>query len=603
MTDEARYGIPEDPPPKTSHWHRRLTDGLPASSWRLVAVGCAAALPIVVFTILLGLFYADDRQRLIEAEMDGTVTALATSIEREVEARFQILTVMADSSDLTRGDLDSFHRELSTYIRRTDQGWFTMALIDPAAKSMVVNTLRPFGAPLPYTSAPAHIGKVVETRQPQVFGVVPSGTIQPKPLIIMGVPVTEGDRVRYVLNGTLFPSILNGVLTRHNFPAAHTVAVIDANGRIAARSREAETFVGAKITESAAAKLAAMDGLRGRFRAFTQEGNEVHTTFQRIPSLGWTVLYGVPETLLRVPLERADRILTPSAVLAVVLSAVLIVLFIRSDNRRRRVEADAAQAAEAAGRREREVLEQARQQAESTSKAKTDFLANMSHELRTPLNAILGFTEALQLGIFGPLQTDKQIEGLRSIHHAGSLLKGCIDDMLDMAQIESGRVILNDSDVDLADLIRACVTTLTPMASGRGQKIEFTSENNVALPKVRVDALRFNQILLNLLNNAVKFTPPGGLITVDADHTPDGWIRLLIRDSGIGIDAEDMELVLQPFGRAASPYVRKQEGTGLGLPLARRLVLLHGGTFHITSRPGTGTSVSLGIPPDRVIQS
>lgn len=113
--------------------------------------------------------------------------------------------------------------------------------------------------------------------------------------------------------------------------------------------------------------------------------------------------------------------------------------------------------------------------------------------------------------------------------------------------------------------------------------------------------LRFTQALTNLLDNAVKFTPAGGLVTIDADLAPDGWVRIAVRDSGDGIDPRDMELIQLPFGRASSPYVKRQNGTGLGLPLARRLILLHGGTFQISSRAGIGTVVSIGIPPERVV--
>jgi two-component system cell cycle sensor histidine kinase PleC len=556
---------------------------------------------VVLFTVVLGQFYVNDRQKLLKSEVDGVVAALSTAVEREIAARFQVLTALADSSELARSDLEAFLRELHTYVHRADQGWFTMLLIDPDSQSMLLNTLRPFGAPLPYPKAPAHIAQVAETRRPQAFGVIPSGSLQPRPLVVVGVPVVRDGKVRYVLNGTFFPAVLNAVLAQQNFPAAHTVAIVDANGRIAARSREADTFVGSRITESAAAKLAAINGNRGHFKSTTQEGEQVWTTFQRIPSLGWTILYGVPETILTAPLERANRILLPAGLAAVLCSAGLTVLFARSDRRRHRRQAQARAEAEAEARRGYEALEQARDRAEAANQAKTDFLANMSHDLRTPLNAVLGFTEALQLEIFGPLANEKQRESLRSIHHAGSLLKGCIDEMLDMAQVESGWIPLNETTVDLGDMIRGVVARAAPLAASQNLHLEFTPAADAELPKIRADALRFAQALTNLLDNAVKFTPAGGLVTIDADLAPDGWVRIAVRDSGDGIDPRDMELIQLPFGRASSPYVKRQNGTGLGLPLARRLILLHGGTFQISSRAGIGTVVSIGIPPERVV--
>jgi two-component system, sensor histidine kinase and response regulator len=247
----------------------------------------------------------------------------------------------------------------------------------------------------------------------------------------------------------------------------------------------------------------------------------------------------------------------------------------------------------------REALKAAKDSAESANRTKSEFLANMSHELRTPLNAIIGFSESLQRGLFGGL-TDKQHEYVHDIHGAGQHLLAIINDVLDLSRIESGKAALFEEDVDLESLALSAIRMVRPRAEEK--RLAIALEGVRGLPSVRADSMRLQQVLLNLLSNAVKFTPEGGSAAVTGAIDADGNIRLAVTDTGIGIAVSDIPKVLMPFELVESAFARKYKGTGLGLPLAKRLVEMHGGAFKIESAPGQGTTVVILLPASRIVR-
>jgi signal transduction histidine kinase len=235
--------------------------------------------------------------------------------------------------------------------------------------------------------------------------------------------------------------------------------------------------------------------------------------------------------------------------------------------------------------------------AEAANQTKSEFLANMSHELRTPLNAIIGFSDVLHRGYYGALNP-KQSEYVEDIRSSGTHLLNVISDILDMSKIETGKLELRESDVDLCDLVQSCLPLIRERARESGVALHTDLPSDLGL--IRVDETRFRQIVVNLLSNAVKFTATDGTITIAAACDRAG-LALKVQDSGIGMSDEEIVVALQPFRQVDNSLARRYEGTGLGLPLARELVRLHQGELLVESAPGIGTTVTIRLPAPRVL--
>lgn len=242
--------------------------------------------------------------------------------------------------------------------------------------------------------------------------------------------------------------------------------------------------------------------------------------------------------------------------------------------------------------REQEI-KAAQERAESANKAKSRFLANMSHELRTPLNAVIGFTDMMRQQTFGPLGNERYQEYATLIYDSGQLLLDLISDMLDMAKIEAGKLELNIENVDFNSTVEDSVRMLRDRAENSG--LELT----LSMPKQNVfaaaDKRAVKQIMLNLLTNAIKFTPAGGHVGVSV-RTGDGQATISVRDTGIGIPADDLERIGNPFEQVNGDPMLAKSGSGLGLALVRALVEKHGGSLRIESEEGVGTDVRVSFP-------
>lgn len=244
-------------------------------------------------------------------------------------------------------------------------------------------------------------------------------------------------------------------------------------------------------------------------------------------------------------------------------------------------------------------LRQAIENADEANRAKSAFLANMSHELRTPLNAIIGFSEMMINATLGPVNNEHYVEYLGDIKFSAQHLLQIINDVLDMSKIEAGKMPLTDEEINIVGLLDSARRLM--MARAEQQQVTIMpviAPENVA--KLYADERLVRQVFLNLLSNAVKFSRPEGTIAIIIAMTDEGEMAITVQDHGIGIPAERMKDVMEPFGQVTDPRVNKGQGTGLGLPIAKAMVEMHGGTLSVSSEVNKGTKVTCTFPAARV---
>jgi signal transduction histidine kinase len=246
-------------------------------------------------------------------------------------------------------------------------------------------------------------------------------------------------------------------------------------------------------------------------------------------------------------------------------------------------------------------LTESMERSEAANQAKSSFLANMSHEFRTPLNAIIGFSQIIRDQIMGPVGKPVYTDYAKDVCDAGKHLLGLINGVLDMAKIEAGKVELYDEVLNPAEVVRASMMEVRLQAANKGIALE--ADIPPGTPFIRGDALRLRQVLINLLSNAVKFTPEGGCVTVSVASDTGRGVVFTVADTGIGMSRDEIEVALEPFSQIENALVKKYEGTGLGLPLAQRLVELHGGGLIIDSAKGVGTTIRVQLPHERTVRA
>jgi signal transduction histidine kinase len=246
-----------------------------------------------------------------------------------------------------------------------------------------------------------------------------------------------------------------------------------------------------------------------------------------------------------------------------------------------------------------EQLGLARQQAEQANQAKTTFLANMSHELRTPLNAIIGFSEMIERKVLGPIPENYRHYG-EIVRTSGQHLLSIINDILDIAKLNSGKTELHFEPVDVNKTAGEAISIISTRAASAGVHVAMTHESTC--PRIDADPVRLRQVLLNVLVNAVKFTPSGGQVNVSMAVAGTD-LRITVKDNGIGMAPEDIPRALEPFTQVGRARTSAQEGTGLGLPISKTLVEMHGGRFEISSVPRQGTTITISLPIGRTAQT
>jgi two-component system, cell cycle sensor histidine kinase PleC len=240
-------------------------------------------------------------------------------------------------------------------------------------------------------------------------------------------------------------------------------------------------------------------------------------------------------------------------------------------------------------------------EADLANQVKSQFIATMSHELRTPLNTVLGFSKLLSEQDRRHLSNAEIVEYAQLVHGAGTQLLAMINDILDLSKIQSGRYTLDHSEVHLDEVLSASIASFKAQAEQAG--LVFQSKIDLNVPKVRGDATKLRQIFTSLLSNALKFNKPGGTVSIEASRTNDGGAAVLVHDTGIGMTVEEVEVALTPFGQVDGGKARWREGTGLGLPIAKSLVELHGGRLEIRTAKGAGTVVAVLLPSKKLVSA
>lgn len=346
-------------------------------------------------------------------------------------------------------------------------------------------------------------------------------------------------------------------------------------------------------------------------------GRRIEEVFVPIPDFAG--LTGLPVGQIAQPVEGATVLRQDGAMREVELHASAIecdgstamLLIIRDVTERRQTERalqvnieELEQTLESNTSHYQELLRQlhdAKEVADTANRTKSEFLANMSHELRTPLNAIMGFSEVIKNEMFGHIAVPQYVEYARDIYGSGAHLLDIINDILDLSKVESGKFDLTEENVAIEEVVFAVCNIVKGKADEKN--LHIAPRLPGVMPRLYADKRALKQMMLNLLSNAVKFTPKDGEVSIAASLDKDGAVMITVTDSGIGVAAEDMEKVLSPFGQVDSALAREHDGTGLGVPLVKAMIELHGGSLDFRSAIGEGSVVTLRFPPDRSIHT
>jgi signal transduction histidine kinase len=587
----------------------------------LIWMAAAILVPVTVIASagLSKLLQSERESRFRGVQETGRAGAL--TIDREIAVAEASLRGIVNSEALRRGDFAQLHREASAMDRGTPWSW--TVLMDGSGKPLF-NTLIPWGEPLPAYSA-RWVSETYQGQKTRVSGYF-VGLVTRRPNISVDVPVPRTLGQPFVVSRIFDASHFSRVFADTAIGPAWVITIFDANGISIARNRNAEELVGKPVRPEL--YQASRRQPNGILRHTTHDGIDVYSVYTRAPLSGWTLAIGVPASEIEGP-ARAATVVAALALLGAMGLAIGIALFLAKrlsvslDQARMAAQALAGGAAlttaptmvtevdmlldglrhtsadlarERAARQrlqdERETLlrseQDARRQAEAQSNAKDVFLAMLGHELRNPLAAIAGAVQVLDLpGVKPELAAHAREISRRQVRH----LTRIVDDLLDVRRILSGKVNLQRRRIDAGALLRQCCETRRLADAGA-----HAWETDVGELWIDADPTRLEQIIDNLLHNAIKYTPPGGAISMRA-HAAGGEAVIEIADTGVGIDAETLPMIFDALVQGPTGIDRAQGGLGLGLALVRELTLLHGGSVGAHSEgPGKGSTFTLRLP-------
>ena len=518
---------------------------------QLIFLALASLLPMATLSAV-GLAVLFESQREAEQRRTLEITrALASAVDSELRRSISSLQVMAAAIEQDNLDLDSFD-DLAWRTLQRQPLWRSIILAAPDGRQ-VAHSEFPRGTPIPANPDPPSVEYAARAAKPVVGNLV-RGRVGWA--FGVRVPLLKDGRVRYVLSAVMTPQPILDIVPRQQVREDWVISVFDAQGLRVARSRAHEKFVGTRGSESLV-KLVGSGALEGTGESTTVEGEALFTAFARVPEFGWTVVMGLPRSLLLAPAIRSTSIY--AVALAISTIAGLLLAF----GLARRIDRSMAD------------LRGARAEAEEANRAKDQFLAMLGHELRNPIAAISNAVHLLEV-------TDRKPEAAarardivkRQVTHLARLT----DDLLDAARAVLGKIELRLQPVDLAASAANALASLA--ASGRGSR--HLIERHLDEAWVSGDPVRLEQVISNLLVNAVKYTPEGGRITVRTGvEGGNAWVS--VSDEGAGLTPELAARVFDLFVQGKRAIDRSQGGLGIGLTLVKRLSELHGGSATVTS--------------------
>jgi signal transduction histidine kinase len=577
-------------------------------------------LPVVVFSALVARQLSLSERSAAERRQLQSAKELAAVVDREMAGTIRVLSALAESERLERGDLAGFHAEAARVVR-TQPSWLAVRLFDGGGIE-VLDTARSWGQPLTGAVDAESLRQILQSRRPTVGNLArePRGSRLAFPI---RVPILRGGRVRYVLTAVITPEAIGDLVARQSTtPEEWTRVVIDANCVAVARTRHPERFVGRHASPDFSLRIRAQR--EGLSRETTLDGTPVYTAFSRSPLSDWTAAVAVPRPILEGPARSSMLAVAGIGLLILAFSGVGAYLFSRRLSRGIEAAALAAGAltreerpvippspvaevadlgvalersAELLGQRGRELqehlarAESARAEAETASRAKDEFLAMLGHELRNPLGPIRNGVHLLR----ELLPADPKVERVRAmIERQVVHINRMVDDLLETSRITRGKVVLEKRLLDLRDVAREVLEDFrSPFEQARIQLGFEAPESPVWTDG---DATRLAQCLGNLLHNALKFTAAGGAVAVSLAAEGER-ARLAVQDDGAGIDPDLLPSLFQPFAQGPQALDRRQGGLGLGLALVKGLVELHGGTVEAYSAgTGQGTRFTILLP-------
>lgn len=618
---------------------------------RLALLVCACVVPVWFAAGFLVYYAYQAKRTLIEAHMLETARALTLTVDQKLLSIQSSLRVLATSPHVSVNDLAAFHAQAREVLADYPEADIIMA---DASGQQVINTYRNFGEPLPKRAISETVRRVFESGRPVVTDLY-QGAVTKRPLIGIDVPVFLKGKVAFDLAMTLPAERLADILWQQHLPPDWLGVILDGEGMVVARTLHPERYVGQRTRPQFFKRLHEVQ--EGAIELPSFEGTPETFVFSRSAASGWAVTIGLPTEALW---SEVHEWLWWTVTAAGLLSLLGLMLAVRMGRRiahsiqalegpalalghgeavvigpetiretktvgramvaasrrlqQRSEERDHAEEELRAGRDALKTsfdsvqslnteLQQAKAAAETANYAKSAFIANISHELRTPLTSIIGFAEIIRNQSQGPVGNPLYVEYANDILASGRQLKAQVNDIIDIVKIESGRMEFAPIPMEVASVARSVLWQVRDGA--RLRRIALDQEIAPDVGELWGDERAVKQILLNLLSNAIKFTPEGGSVMLSAVNAPGdggagdggGGVEVTVADTGIGIPADRLADLMQPFQQINTRYTRSAGGAGLGLSLVRGLVDLHEGRVDIRSTLGAGTRVTVWFPP------